>query len=49
MKPDPGVPPPVPDRGLVRRVRDDDEEEEIQKPLEWSLIRRLFKIGRAHV
>jgi ATP-binding cassette subfamily B protein len=39
------LPPPaiqIPDRGLIRRVRDDDEEEEIQKPLEWSLIRRLF-------
>lgn len=39
------LPPPaiqIPDRGLVRRIRDDDEEEEIQKPLEWSLIRRLF-------
>src|SRR4051812_29377730 len=32
----------IPDLGLVRRVRDDDEEEEIQKPLEWSLIRRMF-------
>lgn len=29
------------DVGLVRRLRD-DEEEEIQRPLEWSLIRRLF-------
>jgi ATP-binding cassette subfamily B protein len=28
--------------GLIRRVRDDDDEIEIQKPLEWSLIRRLF-------
>ena len=28
--------------GLIRRVRDDDDEMEIQKPLEWSLIRRLF-------
>ncbi len=28
--------------GLIRRVRDDDDEEIIQKPLEWSLIRRLF-------
>jgi ATP-binding cassette subfamily B protein len=35
-------PPEVRDVGLVRRVRDDDEEEEIQRPLEWSLIRRLF-------
>ncbi|MBL9200916.1 MAG: ABC transporter ATP-binding protein [Opitutaceae bacterium] len=35
--------PPVRDVGLVRRVRDDDDEEElIQQPLEWSLIRRLF-------
>ncbi len=30
------------DVGLIRRVRDDDDDEEIQKPLEWSLIRRLF-------
>ncbi len=30
------------DVGLVRRPRDDDEEIEIQKPLEWSLMRRLF-------
>ncbi len=29
------------DVGLVRRVRE-DEEEELQKPLEWGLIRRLF-------
>ncbi len=28
--------------GLIRRIRDDEDEEEIQKPLEWSLIRRLF-------
>jgi ATP-binding cassette subfamily B protein len=32
----------VRDLGLVRRVRDEDEEEEVQKPLEWSLIRRMF-------
>jgi ABC-type multidrug transport system fused ATPase/permease subunit len=32
----------APELGLIRRVRDDDEEIEIQKPLEWSLIRRLF-------
>ena len=32
----------VADLGLVRRVRDDDEFDDIQKPLEWSLIRRLF-------
>jgi ABC-type multidrug transport system fused ATPase/permease subunit len=30
------------DLGLVRRSRDDDEDEAIQQPLEWSLIRRLF-------
>ena len=28
--------------GLIRRLRDEDEFEEVQKPLEWSLIRRLF-------
>src|SRR4051812_4197658 len=33
---------PIRDLGLVRRVRDEDDEEELQKPLEWSLIRRLF-------
>ena len=32
----------VQDLGLVRRVRDDDDDIEIQRPLEWSLIRRLF-------
>lgn len=30
------------DLGLVRRSRDDDEDLEVQRPLEWSLIRRLF-------
>ena len=37
-------PPPtqIRDLGLVRRLRDEDDEEEIQKPREWSLIRRLF-------
>jgi len=37
--------PPLPeirDLGLVRRLREDEEDEEIQKPLEWSIIRRLF-------
>jgi ATP-binding cassette subfamily B protein len=33
------------DFGLVRRVRD-DEDEELQKPLEWGLIRRLFTYTR---
>ena len=32
----------VRDLGLVRRIRDDEEDDEIQKPLEWSLIRRMF-------
>ncbi len=32
----------VRDLGLVRRVRDDEDDDEIQKPLEWSLIRRMF-------
>jgi ATP-binding cassette subfamily B protein len=32
----------VRDFGLVRRPREDEDDEEIQKPLEWSLIRRLF-------
>src|SRR5882672_4665842 len=36
------APQQIRDLGLVRRVRDEDDEEEIQKPLEWSLIRRLF-------
>ncbi len=35
----PGV---IRDLGLVRRPRDDDEDEEQFKPLEWGLIRRLF-------
>ena len=39
MKPAPGE---IRDLGLVRRIRDEDDDEEIQKPLEWSLIRRLF-------
>jgi len=29
------------DAGLIRRLRDDDDET-LQKPLEWGLIRRLF-------
>jgi ATP-binding cassette subfamily B protein len=36
------APAPLRDLGLVRRLRDEDDDEEIQKPLEWSLIRRLF-------
>ena len=34
--------PAIRDVGLVRRLREDDEDESIQQPLEWSLIRRLF-------
>ena len=34
--------PPIHSVGLVRRVPDDDEDEEQFKPLEWSLMRRLF-------
>ncbi len=30
------------DLGLVRRLREDDDDEEQFKPLEWGLIRRLF-------
>ena len=30
------------DVGLIRRERDEDEDLEIQRPLEWSLIRRMF-------
>lgn len=35
------IPAKIRDVGLVRRVRE-DEDEELQKPLEWGLIRRLF-------
>jgi len=42
MKRPPPAVPEVRDVGLVRRVRDDDEDGEIQRPLEWSLIRRCF-------
>src|SRR4051812_13215966 len=34
--------PQIRDLGLVHRLRDDEDAEEIQKPLEWALIRRLF-------
>src|SRR6188474_3901736 len=42
MKQPPSALTEIRDLGLIRRVRDEDEDEEIQKPLEWSLIRRLF-------
>jgi ATP-binding cassette subfamily B protein len=32
----------VRDMGLIRRLRDEDDDEEQFKPLEWGLIRRLF-------
>ncbi len=35
------IPEKIREVGLVRRVRE-DEDEELQKPLEWGLIRRLF-------
>jgi ATP-binding cassette subfamily B protein len=39
-----------PDRGrnliLVQRVRDDDEDEEQFKPLDWSIVRRLLTYAR---
>ena len=38
--------PHVRDLGLVRRVRDEEDDEEIQQPLEWGLIRRLFTYAR---
>jgi ATP-binding cassette, subfamily B, bacterial len=31
------------DVGLIRRPRDDEDEDAVQQPLEWSLIRRLFR------
>lgn len=40
--PSPGIAP------LVQRVRDDEDEEEIFKPLEWGLVLRLFSYTRPH-
>ena len=34
------APRPIRDFGLIQRVREEDEE--LQKPLEWGLVRRLF-------
>src|ERR1051326_3072542 len=36
----------VVDMGLVRRPRDPDDDEELVRPLEWGLIRRLFTYAR---
>jgi len=38
--------PQIRELGLVRRVQDDDEDEAQFRPLEWSLIRRLFDYTR---
>jgi ATP-binding cassette subfamily B protein len=38
--------PEIRDLGLVHRVRDEDDDIEVQKPLEWSLIRRLFTYAK---
>ena len=40
------LPPKVRDLGLVYRPRDDDEDEEIIRPLEWGLMRRLLGYAR---
>jgi ATP-binding cassette subfamily B protein len=40
------LPPKVRDVGLVYRPRDDDEDEELVKPLEWKLMRRLLQYAR---
>ncbi|WP_438480354.1 ABC transporter ATP-binding protein [Oleiharenicola lentus] len=37
----------IKDFGLVQRVRDDEDTEEQFRPLEWSLIRRLFTYTHA--
>jgi len=46
MKPPAGKIPAIRDLGLVRRPRGDEEDEPLQLPLEWSLIRRLFTYAR---
>ncbi len=33
---------------LVRRVREDDDDEPVVKPLEWGLVRRLLDYTRPH-
>jgi ATP-binding cassette, subfamily B, bacterial len=37
---------PVRDLGLIRRIRDEDDDEELVKPLEWGLMRRLLGYAR---
>jgi ATP-binding cassette, subfamily B, bacterial len=46
MKKRSAVIPNIQDLGLVHRLRDDMEDEEVQKPLEWSLIRRMFSYAK---
>ncbi len=46
MKPPAATLPAIRDLGLVRRPRDEEDDETIQQPLEWSLIRRLFTYAR---
>ncbi|MEO7412901.1 MAG: ABC transporter ATP-binding protein, partial [Opitutaceae bacterium] len=37
---------PVRDFGLIRRIRDEEDDEELVKPLEWGLMRRLLLYAR---
>jgi ATP-binding cassette subfamily B protein len=40
--PEPALPAPGRPLSLVQRLRDDEDDEPLSKPLEWGLIRRLF-------
>ncbi len=40
------LPPKVRDLGLVYRPREDEEDEELLRPLEWGLMRRLLTYAR---
>jgi ABC-type multidrug transport system fused ATPase/permease subunit len=40
------LPPRPPDLGLVYRPRDHDDDEELVRPLEWSLMRRMLGYAR---
>lgn len=40
------LPPRPPDLGLVYRPRDHDEDEELVRPLEWGLMRRMLSYAR---
>ncbi|MEO6569425.1 MAG: ABC transporter transmembrane domain-containing protein, partial [Opitutaceae bacterium] len=37
---------PARDFGLIRRIRDEEDDEELVKPLEWGLMRRLLLYTR---